>query len=67
MNAAGCYHGPAGEQDDPLEASLAYGMGIYTNRILPIYCTFMVQESDIVVSTVVITGRMIEEFRCADG
>lgn len=56
MNAAGYYHGLLGEQDDPLEASLAYGMGIYTNPLLPICCTFMVQESDIVVSTVVITG-----------
>lgn len=27
MNAAGYYHGLPGEQGDPLEASLAYGMG----------------------------------------
>lgn len=56
-----------GEQGDPLEASLANGMDIYANWLLPTYCMFTVRESDIVVSTVVITGRMIEEFRCADG
>ena len=66
-NAAGYDHGLPGEQGDPLGASLAYGMGIYANWPLPTYCIFTVRESDIVVSTVVITGRMIEEFRCADG
>lgn len=50
-----------------MEASLAYGMGIYANWLLPTYCMFTVREGDIVVSTVMITERMIEEFRCADG
>lgn len=67
MNAAGYYHGLPGEQSVSLVASLTYGVGIYANWLLPIYCMFTEQESDIVVSTVVITGRMIEEFRCADG
>lgn len=31
MNVAGYYHGLPGEQGDPLEASLAIGMGIYAN------------------------------------
>ena len=31
MYAAGYYHGLLAEQRDPLEASLAYGMGIYAN------------------------------------
>lgn len=67
MNAAGYYHGLPGEQGDPLEASLAYGMGIYANWLLPIYCMFTLRESDIVDNTVVITRRMIDEFRCAEG
>lgn len=67
INATSYYHVLPGEQGDSLEASLAYGTGIYASWLLPIYCMFTVQESDIVVSTVVITGRMIEEFRCADG
>lgn len=67
MNAAGYYHGLPGEQGDPLEASLAYGMGIYANWLLPIYCMFVVRESDIVEDTVVITRRMIDKFRCTDG
>lgn len=67
MNAAGHYHGLPGEQGDPLEASLAYGMGIYAHWLLPIYCMFTVQESDIAQNTVLITKRMIDEFRCADG
>lgn len=67
MNAVGYYHGLPGEQGDPLEASLSYGMGIYANWLLPIYCMFTVRESDIVDNTVVITRRMIDEFRCADG
>ena len=67
MNAAGYYHGLPGEQGDPLEASLSYGMGIYAYWLLPIYCMFTVQESDIVNNAVVITKRMIEEFRCHDG
>lgn len=46
-----------GEQGNPLEVSLAYGMGIYANWLLPTYCMFTVRESDIVVSTVVITGE----------
>lgn len=66
-NAAGYNHGLPGEQGDPLEASLANEMDIYANWLLPTYCMFTVQESDIVVSTVVITGRMIDEFRCAEG
>lgn len=67
MNAAGYYHGLPGEQGDPLEASLSYGMGIYANWRLPIYCMFTVRESDIVDNAVVITRRMIDEFRCAEG
>ncbi len=67
MNAAGYYHGLPGEQGDPLEASLSYGMGIYANWLLPIYCMFTVRESDIVDNTVVISRRMIDEFRCTDG
>lgn len=67
MNAAGYYHGLPGEQGDPLEASVAYGMGIYANWLLPICCMFTVRESDIVDNTVVITRRMIDEFRCAEG
>lgn len=47
-------------------ASLAYGMGIYANQLLPIYHMFTVQESEIANNTVVITRRMIDEFRCAD-
>ena len=57
MNAAGYYHGLPGEQGDPLEASLAYGMGIYAHWLLPIYCMFTVRESDIVDNTVMITGE----------
>lgn len=67
MNAAGNYHGLPGERDDPLEASLAYGMGIYANRLLSIYCMFTVRESDIVDKTVVIARRIIDEFRHVDG
>lgn len=67
MNAAGYSHDLPGKQGNPLEASLANGMDIYANWILPTYYMITVRESDIVVSTVVITGRMIEEFRCADG
>ena len=66
MNAAGYYHDLPGEQGDPLEASVAYGMGIYANWLLPICCTFTVRECDIVDNAVVITRRMNEEFRCAD-
>lgn len=62
MNAAGYYHGLPGEQGDQLEASLAYGMGIYAHWLLPIYCMFTVRESDIVDNTVVINRRMIDEF-----
>ena len=67
LNAAGYYHGLPGEQGDPLEASLAYGMGIYDHWLLPIYCMFTVRESEIIDNTAVITRRMIDEFRCAEG
>ena len=67
MNAADYYHGLPGEQGDPLEASLAYGVGVYAHWLLPIYCMFTVWESDIVDNAVVITKRMVEEFRCSDG
>lgn len=67
MNAADYYHGLPGEQGDPLEASLAYGVGVYAHWPLPIYCMFTVRESDIVDNAVVITKRMVEEFRCSDG
>lgn len=55
MNAAGYYHGPPGEQVDPLEASLACGMGIYANWLLSIYRMFTVRESDIMNNTVLTT------------
>lgn len=55
MNAADYYHGLPGEQGDPLEASLAYGVGVYAHWLLPIYCMFTVRESDIVDNAVVIT------------
>ena len=67
MNAAGYHHGPPGEQGDQLEASLAYGMGVYANWLLPIYCMFTIRESDIVDKTVVIARRIIDEFRHVDG
>lgn len=67
MNAAEYYHDLPGEQGDPLEVSLTYGMGIYANWLLPIYCMFTVRKRDIVDNAVVISKRMIEEFRCADG
>lgn len=67
MNAAGYCHGLPGEQGDPLEASLAYGTGIYANWLLSTCCMFTVRENDIVNSTVVITRQMIGEFRCVDG
>lgn len=67
MNAVGYCHGLPGERGDPLEASLSYGMGIYANWLMPIYCMFMVRESDIVDNAVVISWRMIDGFRCAHG
>ena len=67
LRASSCYHDPPHTQGDPLEASLAYGMGIYANCLLPTYCMFTVRERDIVDNTVVITRRMIDEFRCTDG
>ena len=56
MNAAGYCHDLPGEQGNPLEVSLAYGMSIYANWLLP---------SDIAKSTVVIRKRMIEGYGCA--
>ncbi len=47
-----------------MEASLAYGMGIYANWFLSIYCMLTARESDIVNNTVVISKRAIDEFRC---
>lgn len=44
-------------------ASLTYGMGIYPNWLLQIYCLFTMRESEIANKTVVISKRMIEEFR----
>lgn len=55
MNAAGYYHGLPGEQSVSLVASLAYGMGIYANWLLP---------SDNAKSTVVNSKRMIKGHRC---
>lgn len=57
MNAAGYYHGLPVEQGDPLEASLAYGMGVHANWLLPIYCMFMVRETGIVDNAIVITSE----------
>lgn len=56
MNAAGYCHDLPGEQANPLEVSLTYGMSIYANWLLP---------SDIAKSTVVISKRMIEGYGCA--
>ena len=42
-------------------------MDVYANWLLPIYCMFTARETDIANKTVVITKRMIEEFRWADG
>lgn len=67
MNAAGYYHGLPGEQDDPLEASMAPGVCLYRYTSLPIYCMYTVRENDIVDNAVKIPMRMIQEFGCADG
>ena len=67
MNAAGRNHDLPHKQGDPLETSLACGMGIFANWLLSIYRIFTERESDIVNNTVVITRRMIDEFRCAEG
>ena len=67
MNAAGHYHGPPGEQGDPLEASIVPGVRLYRNHCLPIYCMYTVRENDTVNNCVQIPMRMIREFGCEDG
>lgn len=67
MNTAGYYHGLPVEQGNPLETSLVCGMNIHANWLLPIYCTFTVRGSDIANNTIVISKRIIEGLRCADG
>lgn len=67
INAASYYHDLPGEQGDSLEEPLAYGMGIYANWLLLFFRMFTVRESGIIDNAVVITRRMIEELRCADG
>ena len=42
-------------------------MGVYANWLLPIYRIFTVRDSGIVNNTVVITGRMIDDFRGTEG
>lgn len=42
-------------------------MGIYAHWLLPIYCMFTVRESDIVDNATMVTRRIVDEFRCADG
>ena len=42
-------------------------MGIYAHWLLPIYCMFTVRESDIVDNAAMVTRRIVDEFRCADG
>ena len=66
MNAAGCYHGLPGEQDDPLEASLEYGMGIYAKLAHADLPHDHAREGGIANKAVPITRRIME-FRCADG
>lgn len=66
MNAAGYYHSLPGEQSVSLVASLAYGMGIYVNWLLPIYCMFTVQESKIANNSVVIIGRINDGYRSTE-
>lgn len=67
MNAAGHYHGPPGEQGDPLEASIVPEVCLYGNHCPPIYCMYTVRENDTVNNCVHIPMRMIREFGCADG
>ena len=50
INAASYYHDLPGEQGDSLEASLAYGTGIYASWLLLFFRMFTVRESDIVDS-----------------
>ena len=66
MNAAGYCHDLPGEQSNPLEVSLAYGMSIYANWLLPIYCMFTEQEGRIANNSVVITGRKNDGYRSTD-
>ena len=67
INATGYHHALPGAQRDPLEASLACGMGVHSNWLLPISCMFALRESDILDNTVVIPRRMIDGFRRVDG
>lgn len=67
MNAAGYYHGMPGEQGDPLEASIAPGVRAYSYTQLPIYCMYTICEGEVVDGTVMIPGRMVSEFGCANG
>ena len=67
INAAGYYNGLPGEQGNPLEASMAPGLCLYSYAFLPIYCMYTVRENDIVGNAVKIPIRMIQEFGRADG
>lgn len=60
------YHGLLSEQGDSLGASLVYGMDIYANWLLPIYCMFTVQESKIANNSVVIIERINDGYRSTD-
>ena len=42
IKATDYHHALPDAQRDSLEASLAFGMSIYANWLLPIYCIFMV-------------------------
>ncbi len=67
MRPASYYHKLGVGQGDPSEAGVLDGLAMYMNLNLPIYCLYCVYDDDILGGNIIISKRIIEDFKCEDG
>lgn len=67
MRPASYYHHLETGQGDPSEAGVLDGIGIYMNSNIPIFCMYCVFDNDIIDGKILISKRVIEDFKCEDG
>lgn len=67
MNAAGYFWNLEAGRGDVREAAISDGSAMYMNADKPIYCMYVVADADVVDGSIMIEGRLIDEFCNHDG
>ncbi len=67
MRPACYYHKLENGQGDVCESAVSHEICMYKHSHVPIYCTYAVDEKDMIGGVVDISGQCIRDFKCENG